>query len=314
VSPQRRADLLLLSITVVWGSTFVITKALLEDNSPHFYTAVRFILSTLLMGAVIFPRLGSISRPTLVAGLVLGALLYVGFILQTVGLEYTTASKAAFFTGLLTVFTPLVHFAGQRMFGLKQSPLRVGNILAVMLAAAGLYLLTSPTGGAFNRGDALTLGCALCFAVYIVYLDYVTFLPDKLQLAFVQFAVCAVLGSLGTVAAGEEIRVGFTPGYVTALLYLVIFATVITMGIQIRYQGDTTPTRAAVIFALEPVVAALFAYGVRDEVIGVAGAVGGALILTGVAFSEFAEQLPLLRTRLAGPVPATEEIGQTGND
>jgi drug/metabolite transporter (DMT)-like permease len=98
--------------------------------------------------------------------------------------------------------------------------------------------------------------------------------------------------------AGEEIKFTVTTGTVAEIAYLTIFATVITMWVQNRYQGETTPTRAAVIFALEPVVAALLAYAVRDERIGTAGIIGGGIILTGILLSEFSDNIPVLKVNL----------------
>jgi len=294
VSPQRRSELLLLSVTVIWGSTFVITKSLLEAYPPYLYTAVRFLLSALLLFPFFVKRIRATTRSAIRHGIVLGVLLFLGFVTQTVGLKYTTASKSAFFTGMLTVFTPIVHVIAQKYLPLQHRAIKVGNVLGVALAGFGLYLLTSPAGGSFNFGDGLTLVCALMFALYIVYLDYASSEPDKMQITFVMFVVCGMLGSF--CAFGED-PAGMTLSmmHILALLYLIIFATVITMAIQNRYQGDTTPTRAAVIFAMEPVVAATFAYVVRGEILGEIGLMGAVAILGGLLVSEFAESLPVLR-------------------
>ena len=294
MSSQRRAEILLVSVTIIWGSTFVITKDILEASTPFFYTGIRFSLAAAIVLVLFFRRMVKIPASTIRKGSILGSFLFVGFILQTVGLQYTTASKSAFFTGLLVVLTPIVHIGVQHALRLENKPLKIGNLLGVICAAIGLYLLTSPTGAQFNIGDALSIGCALCFAFYIVYLDSCSGEPDKLQLTFVQFALCGILGFLAGVVF-EHPRIGTSSGFIAELLYLTIFATVITMWIQNRFQGDTTPTRAAVIFALEPVVAAILGYVVRGEVLGIAGIIGGAIILAGLLVSEFSESVPLLR-------------------
>lgn len=298
LSPQRRAELLLLSVTVIWGSTFVITKSILVHNSPLFYTAIRFLLSAITL-FILFPR-SRIRFPvsTLRRGSVLGVLLFAGFAVQTVGIQYTTASKSAFFTGMLTVLTPIVHFAVQRFIPAGRSVLKLGNVLGVVCAGLGLYLLTSPSGSGFNGGDALSLLCAFFFACYIVYLDVVSDEPDKMRLTFVQFLFCGVAG-LAISLPLEEIHVDVSGEYILSLLYLTIFATVIAMWVQNRFQGDTTPTRAAVIFALEPVIAAGFAYVVRGELIGLAGVFGGCLILAGLMLSEFSDEVPVLNRMVA---------------
>lgn len=296
-SSQRRAELLLLSVTVVWGSTFVITKELIEKNSVYFYSGFRFLLAALVVFIPFYRKCISIPRSTVKHGTVLGLFLFVGFVLQTVGIKYTTASKAAFFTGMLVPLVPVVHFASQHIFRLKKKALTVGNIFGVVCAAVGLYLLTSPSGSAFNTGDAMNLACAFFFACFIVYLDALPAETDKLQVTFVQFFVCGVAGVLFAMLF-EEIKVSYDTQTIFGFLYLVIFATVITMWIQNRFQGDTTPTRAAVIFAMEPVVAAVFGYYVLNEMIGLLGVFGGVIIIAGLLLSEFSDSIPLLRKRV----------------
>jgi drug/metabolite transporter (DMT)-like permease len=294
VSKQRRAEFFLLLVTIVWGSTFVISKALLDHATPLMYTGIRFLFSTVLILIFFHKRVVRIPSSTLVKGSILGIAVYVGFVLQTAGLQYTTASKNAFFTGMLVVLTPIIHYLMQNTLKLVQKPLRIGNMVGVVLAAIGLFLLTNPSGGGFNIGDAMTLGCALFFAFYIVYLDYASSEPDKLQLTFVQFIVCSILGFISAFIF-EHSRIEWTGDFILSLLYLVVFATVISMWVQNYYQGDTTPTRAAVIFSLEPVIAAIFAYFVRGENIGVVGIVGGVTVMTGLLLSEFSDGIPILK-------------------
>ncbi|HUN65477.1 MAG TPA: DMT family transporter [Bacteroidota bacterium] len=282
---QRRAEILLFLVTFVWGSTFVITKDLLEHASPFWYSAIRFSFATLLSLAIFNRKLLPFSLATMRRGMVLGLLLYAGFLAQTTGLRYTTSSKSAFFTGLLTVLTPVIQLIYDRSTGRRGRNITRGNVIGVLLATAGLYLLTSPVDAAFNRGDALTLCCAFFFAGYIVYLDAISHDANKVQLTFWQFAVSAAAGLI-IAPLTETMSIAWTPGFFLSLSYLTVFATIITMLIQVKYQGDTTPARAAVIFAMEPVVAGVLGYFVRDERIGTVGLFGALMIVTGVLASE----------------------------
>lgn len=297
VNNQRRAELYILGTTLIYGSTFVVAKALLDYASPLFYTGVRFMLAAIIVFLLNPKRMLRIPRSTILKSLVLGVFLYLGFATQTIGLVYTTTSKSAFFTGMLVVFTPIVHFAVQNILKLKRKPLMYGNIVGVILSVLGLYLLSSPSGNDFNIGDALSLACALFFAFYIVYLDFASNEPDKLQLTYVQFIVC---GALGFISAPffETVQMRVAPDAIVALLYLTIFATIISMWIQNRYQGDTTPTRAAVLFSLEPVIAGIFGYAVRGENIGFIGVIGAAVIMSGLILSEFSDIIPGLKKNL----------------
>jgi drug/metabolite transporter (DMT)-like permease len=299
LTAQRRAEALLLSATVVWGSTFVVTKGLLDVATPLAYTAIRFFLAAVIIAALFRGRVVSGMRASLLPGVILGLLLFLGFAFQTIGLQYTTASKSAFFTGMLVVFTPVFHALAQQWMSLPRKPLFAGNLLGVVLSAAGLFLLTSPEGNGVTSGDGMTLVAAALFAVYIVYLDGLPKNVDSMSMTFVVFLVCALSAA---VVAGffETVRILPGPDFFIPLLYLTIFATVISLGIQNRYQADTTPTRAAVIFSLEPVIAAVFAYVFRGEELGAAGVAGGGIIFGGLILSELSESIPFLNRHVYG--------------
>jgi drug/metabolite transporter (DMT)-like permease len=255
------------------------------SSTPLAFVAVRFSLATLFFTVLFFPKVRTITTAGALRGAVLGGLLFIGFATQTIGIQYTTASKSAFFTGTLVVFTPLIQFITGRHLP------RVGNIVGVLLAAIGLYLLTSPAGSTFNTGDGLTLICAVMFAAYIVYLDYVSEGFDRFHLVYGQVAMVAIL-SIAASLIFETPHIALEYNVWLSLLYLTIFATMITTWTQTRFQGDTIPTRAAVIFTMEPVLAAIFAYFVRDERLGALGFAGAAVIITGLLVSELSEQIP----------------------
>ena len=292
ISKQRRAELLLLSVTVIWGSTFAISKFVLLYSTPLIYMSIRFFLAAGIVLVLFYKRVSVIPLSTYRKGSILGIILFLGFALQTVGLQYTTASKSAFITGLMVVLTPIVHTAVQRIIKMKPKPLRVGNIVGVVCSVAGLYMLTTPKGSSFTIGDAMNLGCAFFFACYIVYLDFASDEPDKLQLTYVQFWVCGILGLVSAWLL-EDIRITFTGDLIVYILYLTVFATIIAMWVQNQVQGDTTPTRAAVIFSIESVLASIFAYFMLGEILGTMGAVGASVILVGMIISEFSDEIPL---------------------
>ncbi len=279
MSTRTRAELFLLSITLIWGSTFATSKYLLSSISPLFYIGIRFALAAMILSLLYLGRVRSMARNAVRKGGILGFLLFMGFATQTIGLQYTGASKSAFITGMMVVFTPICQLI------IERRPPKIGNVIGIVLVTIGLYLLTSPAGSEFNFGDALNLVCAVIFALYIVYLDVFSKGEDPIQLTLVQFVVCMLLG-LGGAASFESIAFAPTAGVVGALLYLAIFATVIAISVQVRFQKDTTPTRSAVIFSIEPVLAAGFAYFLLGELLGPLGLLGGVLIVIGVLVSE----------------------------
>jgi drug/metabolite transporter (DMT)-like permease len=282
ISGRTRAELFLLSCTLIWGATFVITKNSLDDASPMLFIAIRFGIASALFLAIFFSTLIKMNWPAVLKGGMLGLLLFAGFVPQTLGLRYTSASKSGFFTGMLVVFTPLFQLL------IERRPPKTGNLVGLILVSIGLYFLTSPAGSQFNLGDGLTLACAVVFALYIVYLDVFSKKHNVTQLAFLQMVVTATLAALGGLLF-EEWHFEFKAHLALALAYLSIMATVVTLYLQTAYQKQTTPTRAAIIFSLEPVFSAVFAYFVDHEALGGLGIVGGALIVIGLIISELSD-------------------------
>jgi drug/metabolite transporter (DMT)-like permease len=274
ISARSRAELFLLSMSIVWGSTYVFVKLVLIHASPFVYTAIRFAIAALLFGLLFFKRLKNINRLTVLRGGLLGCFLFVGIVLQTEGLQYTSVSKSAFITGMMVVFTPVLQ-----LFIDHRRP-QAGNIVGVLLVIAGLYFLTSPQGAQFNKGDLMSLGCALSFALYLVYLGMFGEMHDPFHLTFMQFITVALF-SVPFIFV-EHAYLDLNGNSIPVLLYLAVY-------IQTKYQKDTTPTRCAVIASLEPPIAAIFAAALLGESLGLAGIAGGALILIGVLVSEFSE-------------------------
>ena len=279
MSRSRKAELILLSITFIWGGTFAVVKYALTSASPLTFLAIRFGIASLIFPIVFRKNYFTMDKATMVGGTFLGILLMIGFAFQTIGLKYTTSSKSAFITGLLVAFTPIAQAIIE-----KKLPSR-GNLIGVAFVAVGLYLLTSPSGQGFNIGDLLTLFCAISYAVYIVYLDVFSKRHDVSKLTLLQLSITSIL-SIAAAPFVETMEVHFTTGLVWALLYTSILATVFATYLQTKYQRDTTPVRAAIIFTMEPVLANVIAFFAFGEFVGVTGVFGGALIISGLLTSE----------------------------
>lgn len=281
MTSQRKAEWFLFATTFIWGGTFVLVKEGLHDLSPFLMIALRFSIAALFLFILFFRRLRSIDRRVIRTGFALGISIFLGFIFQTVGLIYTTASKSAFITSMMVVFTPIFQFVL-----LKKRP-RGENLVGVVIVSVGLWLLTQPTGGAFNRGDLLTLLCAAVFGLYLVLLDAASRAHDVLRLTFTQTLAPAVYA---WIALPFLERPFFRPTAAAfwTLGYTAFLATVGAGYLQTRYQRDTTPTRAALIFALEPVWAVILGFVFLRERLSLSGFLGGGLIIVGILFSELA--------------------------
>jgi drug/metabolite transporter (DMT)-like permease len=284
-SMRLRADAALLVVTMIWGSSFIVVKNVIRDSPPLAFLFFRFLLATAVCGALALrrPRSPGLLRD----GGIIGLLLAGGMAFQVLGQLETTASKAAFLTGLSVVMTPFAAFARTRRLPSLE------NAVGITLAGLGFLLLTFPGGaGPINRGDVLVFLCAIVFAFYIVEISLRTRSHDALSLTTVQLAVVAVCaGVLSAVfrAAGAafELRPLVWEGtFVRSVLYLGTIGTVGTFVTQTWAQGHMSATHAAIIFALEPLWAALLAAWLLRERMGVSGWWGGGLVLAGIVISE----------------------------
>ncbi len=297
---RRFAELMLFLTTFLWAGTFVAVKIGLDDISPIFYVAVRFAVAAILFFAIFSRKLRELESSTIRRGVILGLFLFFGFVFSTVGLKLTTASKSGFITGMLVVFTPIAQVVIER-----RAP-KLGNIIGVILVSMGLWFLTSPTGSEFNLGDGLTLIAAVIYSLYIVYLDIFSKQHDVVQLTFLQLVTTAVMAFV-TASLFEPISFALTKLSLASLAYASLLATVVTTYVQTRYQKETTPTRAAIIFSLEPVIAAWLAYIFLNEILGVLGILGGGLIVVGLIISELSDMFKKIPLWFGLPVPEESE-------
>jgi drug/metabolite transporter (DMT)-like permease len=281
---QRRADLALLAVAAIWGATFVMVRAAVADTGPFTFLALRFSLAAGLLALLFAGRLRHAGRRAWAAGALVGLFLFAGYAFQTMGLRDTTASRAGFITGLAVVLVPFVAWAWLRR------PPGPGPFAGVLLAVAGLALLAWQPGErlAFGRGDWLVLACAVAFALHIVALGAFAPRLDARALAAAQIATAA---GLALVAAAwlESADLAADPPTATVLgaaAFTGLFATAVAFAVQSSAQAHTTPTHVALIFATEPVFAALAGVALAGETLTRSAWAGCALILVGMLTAE----------------------------
>ncbi len=272
-------DLMLVAITAVWGSTFVIVKGAVEQMPPFAFMALRFTLAALVMSPVLIVRRRRLDRATLAAGLALGVLLYAMYAFQTLGLMGTTASKAGFVTGLFVAFVPLIQLAWFRHVP------RATTLLGVALAIAGLGLMTLTDSWTMGLGDALVLGAASFVALHIVALSRYSPRHDVLLLVSLQLTVAAILQVVSTFAF-ETPALPPTAGAWGAVALTGLFASALAFFVQTYAQKTVGPTRTAVVLTAEPVFAGIFGYLWRGEVFTPRGWLGAVLILAAMFLVE----------------------------
>jgi drug/metabolite transporter (DMT)-like permease len=284
IGAHRAAEVALIANTAIWGATFVLVKSALTGVSPLLFLALRFSLATAALLLFFHGRRRALVLPRghLFAGALVGVFLFTGFALQTIGLQFTTAPKSAFLTGTTSVMVP---FLTRLVYRTRP---RLSEILGLLMATVGMGLMTleGPLGlTSINRGDLLTLGCAVAFAAQIVTQGHFSGKMSFELLSMVQVATAALLsGSLSWWA--ESPRLAWRPAVVWAVMVTGVLATAVAFSVQAWAQHFTTATRTALIYMLEPVFAWLTSFLVAGEGLSIRAAAGAALILGGVVLVE----------------------------
>lgn len=271
----------LLLMTLIWGATFILVKRALADASTLLFLTIRFTFAAILL-ALIFRKdfRGDNVGFSIRAGLLAGFCLFTGYVFQTVGLRYTSASNAAFITGMSA---PLVALLSGMVY--RRAP-QLAELLGVAIAFVGMALMTIPRGTfRIGGGDLLVSGCSVAYAFHILVTG--RFAPRVSPGVFIatQIATGAVIGC-ATFWWAEPMRIHWTAALIAAILITSLFATALAFSIQTWAQRWTSPTRTALIFATEPIFAWLTSYAVAGEVLSRRATLGAALILCGIVMVE----------------------------
>lgn len=278
-APGAAAELALVGVALAWGLSFAVIKDALAAVPPHWLIALRFGLAFAAFAAAGPGRLLRAGAPTWRAGIAVGALLYLAFALQTLGLQHTTPARSAFLTGCSVLLVPVLE---RVLLGRRASPaLAVG----VGLALVGLALLLHPGSLLeLNRGDLLTFACAFAFAGHILALGrYALRVPSR-DLAALQILAVAAFATPVAVAS-EPIALDYPARAWGAVVFLGLVCSAFAFGAQTWAQRRTSPSRTALILALEPVFAAGASVALGMERLGPAEWLGGALVVAGVVLS-----------------------------
>jgi drug/metabolite transporter (DMT)-like permease len=273
------ADLGLFWAAAIWGSTFFIVKGALEDIDPVILVGYRFMLAGLILLVYVLASGRNLKHHWGPAAF-LAVVLWLLYIPQTVGLEYTTASNSGFITGLFVAFVPVFMWC---LF--RKRPGKI-DIMATLVALGGLWILT---GGMHdvNRGDILTLLAAVTYALHILFVDkYLKQGVDPVVLTCQQFLLVGALSLLAGLVLDLPFGINSTET-IWVVLFLAIFPTFTAFLIQVLAQRITAPFKVSLIFSLEPVFAAMFAWTLGGEGFVTHRALGGLLIFSALVISSF---------------------------
>ena len=304
---QFIADATLVAVVAVWGATFILVKDAISKTAPLFFLSVRFgcaVLALVTLGLA-QRRLGGFTRQELGGGALVGLALWGGFAFQTIGLQYTSASNAGFIVGLSVALVPVFS-----LFVLHYRP-SIAALIGVVVAVAGLALLSIQDNFTINGGDWLEIISATAFGMQIVLVARFVKAADSLRLALVEIAVAGLLSLLASLFLELPTQGWWLPPDVlAAAAFMGVIATAVALTTQATAQRFTSPIHTAIIFTLEPVFAALFAFILAGELLSGRQLLGCALILLGMLFAELAPYLRgLVGKKKPSPV-ADEGISQ----
>jgi drug/metabolite transporter (DMT)-like permease len=262
--------------TFFWGGSFIFNKIGFREIPPVLFLFLRFSLATLLMGLFCARRLKYLDRQTIRKGVIVGLALAATNLTFVLGVSGTSATRAGFLNNLFVLNVPLISYL------LWRERLERVTLVGVVIASAGLWFMAQGGVEGFNRGDVLSTVCSLFIALHIITVSRVLRDEDIFLVSLVQFATVAVVGGVVT-AIVRPVVTGIGVVSWGALLYCVVFPTVVCFTLQNRYQRFTTPTQAGLIYTLDPVWSMLGGMLVLGERLTVREWYGCLLILAAVA-------------------------------
>ncbi|MBD9655392.1 DMT family transporter [Pseudomonas sp. PDM12] len=280
-----RADLLMLVTAMIWGSSFVAQRLGMDAIGPFLYSGLRFALAVVVLLPVIMllrrrraQPASPISRPLLLGGSLMGAVLALGINLQQVGLLFTSVTNSGFITGLYVIVVPLLGLLLGHKTGL-------GIWLGASLAVVGMFLLSVGDGFHVASGDLLQLAGALVWGIHVLLVGVFAARHDALVLALVQFVTCALI-SLALALVFEHLPGAAIAQALPAILYGGIFGVAVGFTLQVIAQKHAIASHAAIILSLEAVFAAIAGALLLGESLSTRGYFGCALMFTGMLLAQ----------------------------
>ncbi|HCU05931.1 MAG TPA: hypothetical protein DIC51_06630, partial [Coxiellaceae bacterium] len=294
---ENKSTLYLFAIAAIWGLTFPLMKIAIVDVTPSTFTAIRFMAAAILfIPFVFFDFFKKNSLEIIGAGVVLGLINTGVYITQAIGLKTIGSAQAAFIVGSNIILIPFLA----PLF--KLNKLAKTDLIAPFICLIGLFILTGSSFH-FDTGELWCLLSALSVALSIVFLQFITTqkaIRAFRLIVFYQLAFTAVVP--GLLMPHHDIPHLFKFSVIIPILFCALFASNIALFVQAKYQSKVSATRAALIYALEPVFASVFALIINDELITRNIFIGGCLMLFGIILHVWIENVR--HQSIAPPAPS----------
>jgi|LGVE01.1.fsa_nt_gb drug/metabolite transporter (DMT)-like permease len=279
MNSKIKADIALIFVTLTWGISYLLTQNTIRNIEVFNFLAVRFSIGFILSSLIFYKKMFKLDWKMIKYGFIVGTTLFLGFAIQTIGLLYTTISNSAFITGMAVVLVPVLAVV------IFKERMRREVVFGVIVATIGLGFLTLNDIDGLNIGDVLTLIASIAFAMHIILVGYYTVKTESIQFAIMQIGTVAVLSWMASIMF-ETPSLNFSINSWLSMLFLGVFCTSLAFIAQTIAQQHTTSTHTALIYANEPVFAAMFGYLLVGEILGARGILGASLILLGMLISE----------------------------
>lgn len=281
-----RADLIMLIVALLWGSSYVVTKDVVDNVDPMKIIFYRFFIASVLNLIFYGRKLKNVSKGELKSGVLVGTVLTLGLFFSVWGVKYTTVSKNAFIVSISVVMVPFVYW-----IICKKKPTSV-NILAVILMTVGLAFLILDFSGniTVNRGDIITMGCLLFFSFHVVLCDMYAKQYRFLVVNMLSMMSAALI-SFVYLLIRRDLSIDFYAGSLNSIIYLGVFPTFLSYNVQMFAQRYTTATHASIILSLESAFGSILAIVFLDETLTLNMIIGCIIIFLSVITSEIGDSV-----------------------
>jgi len=278
---EYTADVSIIIISLIWGSTFIVVKQGVETFEPISFLFCRFAFASFFMFILTIPFLKKITKSALIDGFKLGFYLFLTFLFQTLALKLSSATEVGFLTGLYVLFVPILS----AVF-FKKKP-HLFSVIGVVFSAAGMLIVTFDAGVSMSSGQVLAILNAFFIGLYILQVDVYSKKNNVFVLTLIQLVTSTVLSGLYALFfETQDLKAVLEPSILYPVLYLAVFATVVCFFVQTAMQKYTTPTKAAIMFTLEPISSAYFSFIIGGEVLGLRQYMGAGLIIVAILVAE----------------------------
>ncbi len=278
------ADFSLLIVAFIWGGGFIAGKVALQSITPFYVLSFRFLLSGLIIGSIFFKKIKTVDKKTLISGLLLGCLLFVGQSLQTIGLNYTTAGKQSFLVATYTIFVPFISW-----YFNKKKP-TIYSVISGLLTIIGIGFLSLQDTFNLSFGDTLTLLYAVVFAIQVVLIGLYVKDIDPISLTSIQLMVAGILSLISALLFEPNLNY-FNTNTLLSIVYLILLNTTIAFLVQNTAQKYTSDTHASIIVSLQSLFGSLLSVLLLGEIFTKNMVIGCIFISIAVVMSKYGDKL-----------------------